>query len=162
MAIVYKKVIRPSDPTNPNSAKKVYPVVIYRYDVPATLKEFARKIYLSSGVSEGDVYSVLKDFRATLHEMLARGRYVNIEGLGCFYVSLHSKGTEKVEDFTHGHIDSLRVCFRASNDIRLNNGTGSTRTAGIAFKDADRVSGPDELNPADDDLEEESGIDPRV
>lgn len=139
--ILFKKVERPSIPGDKDSAKKTYPTITYKYSHPATLKEFAKEISATSGVSEGDVYSVLKDFRKLLNKTLIGGRSVNIEGLGFFYLSALSKGTEKSPDFTAADIHGLRVCFRANNDIRLHTGT-STRTDGLVLKDVDRINNP--------------------
>ncbi|WP_455591746.1 HU family DNA-binding protein [Bacteroides sp.] len=137
--ILFRKVMRLTDPTDQSSAKKVYPQITYRYSKAATLGECAKEISGNSGVSEGETISVLKDFRSLLKKTLLGGRAVNIEGLGYFYLSARSKGTETMEEFTSVNIDGLRICFRANNDIRLHTGT-TTRTDGLAFKDVDRVN----------------------
>ena len=119
MAIRFRRVSRLCDPTNKEAGKKVYPVISYQYDTSATLDEFAKEIASASGVSEGETISVLKDFRTLLRKTLLGGRSVNIAGLGYFYLSAQSKGTEKAEDFTIANISGLRICFRANSDIRL-------------------------------------------
>ena len=119
MAIRFRRVSRLCDPTNKELGKKVYPVISYQYDTSATLKEIAKEISSNSGVSEGETISVLKDFRTLLRKTLLAGRSVNIEGLGYFFLSAQSKGTEKAEDFTSADIQGLRICFRANSDIRL-------------------------------------------
>ena len=119
--------------------KKVYPVISYQYDTSATLDEFAKEISSTSGVSEGETISVLKDFRTLLRKTLLSGRSVNIKGLGYFFLSAQSKGTEKAENFTVSDISGLRVCFRANSDIRLFTGT-STRSDGLKFKDLDHIN----------------------
>ena len=138
MAIRFKRVSRLSDPTNQDSVKRTYPIISYKYDTPATLKEVAQEISGNSGVSEGETISVLKDFRTLLRKLLLSGRSVNIDGLGFFYLSAKSKGTEKAEDFTANDITGLRICFRANSDIRLV-ATGATRSDGLSFKDVDRI-----------------------
>ena len=122
-----KRVQRLCDPTNKEAGKKVYPVISYQYDTSATLDEFAKEIASASGVSEGETISVLKDFRTLLRKTLLGGRSVNIAGLGYFYLSAQSKGTEKAEDFTIANISGLRICFRANSDIRLFTGTTTVR-----------------------------------
>ena len=139
MAIRFKRVQRLCDPTNKEAGKKVYPVISYQYDTSATLDEFAKEISSTSGVSEGETISVLKDFRTLLRKTLLGGRSVNIAGLGYFFLAAQSKGTEKPEDFTVADISGLRVCFRANSDIRLFTGT-STRSDGLKFKDLDHIS----------------------
>lgn len=143
MAVLFRKVLRLSDPTNKSSVKKVYPVVTYKYDNAATLGEFAKEISGNSGVSEGETISVLKDFRALLKKTLLTGRSVNIEGLGYFFLAAQSKGAVKMEDFTAQDITGLRICFRANNDIRLHTGT-ATRSDGLKLKDVDRINAEDE------------------
>lgn len=143
MAIRFRRVTRLSDPTDKSSAKKTYPVISYKYDTPATLKEVAKEISGNAGVSEGETISVLKDFRTLLRKILLSGRSVNIEGIGYFYLAARSKGTEKPEDFTQQDISGLRICFRANNDIRLNTGV-TTRTDGLTFKDLDKIGNNNE------------------
>ena len=90
MAIRFKRVQRLCDPTNKEAGKKVYPVISYQYDTSATLDEFAKEISSTSGVSEGETISVLKDFRTLLRKTLLSGRSVNIKGLGYFFLSAQS------------------------------------------------------------------------
>lgn len=155
MAILFKKITRPVDLTDLDSAKKTYPQITYQYSSPSTLDEIALEIGQTSGVSEGEAFSVLKDFRTLLKKKLIDGRTVNISGLGYFYLAAQSKGTDSAEDFTAADITGLRICFRANKDIRLNTGT-TTRTDGLSLKDVDRVNkansaggndNPDDNNP---------------
>lgn len=155
MAILFKKITRPVDLTDLDSAKKTYPQITYQYSSPSTLDEIALEIGQTSGVSEGEAFSVLKDFRTLLKKKLIDGRTVNISGLGYFYLAAQSKGTDAAEDFTAADITGLRICFRANKDIRLNTGT-TTRTDGLSLKDVDRVNkansaggndNPDDNNP---------------
>ena len=150
MAIRFRRVSRLCDPTNKELGKKVYPVISYQYDTSATLKELAKEISSNSGVSEGETISVLKDFRTLLRKTLLAGRSVNIEGLGYFFLSAQSKGTEKAEDFTSADIQGLRICFRANSDIRLSTGT-STRSDGLKFKDLDHINKSDVIGGNPDD-----------
>ena len=110
MSILYKKVWRLLNPLDKKSAKKVYPVITYKYGVAMDLKQIAKKISRLSGVSEGVVNSVLKDFRTELKEELLLGRSVNIDGLGFFYLAARSKGADTAETFTANDITGLRVC----------------------------------------------------
>ena len=150
MAIRFRRVSRLCDPTNKKLGKKVYPVISYQYDTSATLTEIAKEISSNSGVSEGETISVLKDFRTLLRKTLLAGRSVNIEGLGYFFLSAQSKGTEKAEDFTSADIQGLRICFRANSDIRLSTGT-STRSDGLKFKDLDHINKSDAIGGNPDD-----------
>ena len=78
------------------------------------------------------------------------GRSVNIKGLGYFFLSAQSKGTEKAEDFTIANISGLRVCFRANSDIRLFTGT-TTRSDGLKFKDLDHINDLGSVGDGSDD-----------
>ncbi|UVP49157.1 hypothetical protein NXW88_15750 [Bacteroides cellulosilyticus] len=92
MSILYKKVWRLLNPLDKKSAKKVYPIITYKYGVAMDLKQIAKKISRLSGVSEGVVNSVLKDFRTELKEELLLGRSVNIDGLGFFILPPVARG----------------------------------------------------------------------
>lgn len=138
MAILFRKYLRPVEIGNPDGAKKVFPTITYKYTNSALLKEVAREISTNSGVTEGNAYSVLKNFRTTLRKLLLSGRTVNIEGLGYFYLSAQSKGTDTMEAFTANDITGLRICFRANSDIRIV-ASGSTRSDGLVLKDVDRI-----------------------
>ena len=138
MSILYKKVWRLLNPLDKKSTKKEYPVITYKYGVAIDLKQIAKKISRLSGVSEGVVNSVLKDFRTEL----LLGRSVNIDGLGFFYLAARSKGADTAEAFTANDITGLRVCFRANKEIRIT-ANGSTRSEGLSLKDVDRIN--DEL-----------------
>ena len=125
MAIRFRRVSRLCDPTNKEAGKKVYPVISYQYDTSATLDEFAK-------------------------ETLLGGRSLNIAGLGYFYLSAQSKGTEKAEEFTIANISGLRICFRANSDIRLFTGT-TTRSDGLKFKDLDHINDSGSIGDGSDD-----------
>lgn len=140
MPILFDKYLRLSDLTDKTSAKRVFPVIVYKYTTPLTLSEAAKEICVNSGLSEGNSYNVLKDFRTLLRKTLLAGRPVNIDGLGYFYLAARSKGTDKMEDFTASDITGLRICFRANNEIRLV-ASGTTRTDGLMFKDIKRLQG---------------------
>ena len=153
MAIRFRRVERLCDPTDKAAGKKVYPVISYQYDNSATLDEFANEISSTSGVSEGETISVLKDFRTLLRKTLLAGRSVNISGLGYFYLSAQSKGAETAEDFTAADISGLRICFRANSDIRLQTG-GTVRTNGLKFKDLDHINKDSDGNGNNPDIDD--------
>ena len=109
MAILFKKITRPVDLTDKDSAKKTYPQITYQYSTPSTLEEIAQELGQTSGVSEGEAFSVLKDFRTLLKKKLIDGRTVNISGLGYFFLAAQSKGTDTEESFTAADITGLRI-----------------------------------------------------
>ena len=157
--ILYRKHFKTVKYKDNSTAKKVYPNITYQYSSPAKLKEIAQKVSKTSGVSEGTVYSVLKDFRSQLQEELLSGRVLNIEGLGSFFLSIKGNAADTMEDFSSSNITGLRICFRANNDIRLV-ASGSTRTDGLVLKDVDKIgasSTSDEKN--ETETEPDSGND---
>lgn len=144
MSVNFKKIRRTINVINTTNntvrqQTKVYPVITYKYTDSAKLKEVAKEISTMSGVSEGNAYSVLKDFRSYLKKTLLGGRPVNIDGLGYFYLSAQSEGTDTFEAFDSTDITALRICFRASKDIRLSTAV-TTRTDGLTLKDVDRAN----------------------
>lgn len=140
MAIRFKKVERNLIPNDESSEKRFFPIVTYKYDNPVSLKEFSKEIASQSILGEGEVYNALKYFCALLQKTLLAGKLVNVDGLGCFYLSLQGKGAVSAETFTTDVISGLRICFRASKDIRIHNGA-TTRTDGLTFIDVDKVNG---------------------
>lgn len=128
--------LKPNDPT---SELRTFPVAVYKYDTPVDLKELSKKVAAQSALGSGEVYNALKYFCSELHEYLLGGRLVNIEGLGCFFLSLQGQGATDAESFATSDITGLRICFRASNDIRIHNGA-TTRTDGLSFIDVDKVN----------------------
>ena len=138
MSIRFRKIRRKLNPLDTQSEERIFPVVTYKYDRAATLSELSAKIAQQSVLGKGEVYNVLIYFCSQLQDTLLAGRQVNVEGLGCFFLSLQGKGAESEEDFTTNDITGIRICFRAHNDIRIHNGA-TTRTEGLEFLDVDNV-----------------------
>lgn len=82
MAILFKKITRPSDLSDKNSPKKTYPQITYQYSSAATLDEIAKEISSNAGVSEGETISVLKDFRTLLKKLLLTRPYSEYQRVG--------------------------------------------------------------------------------
>ena len=83
----------------------------------------------------------MKDFRTLLRKTLLGGRSVNIAGLGYFYLSAQSKGTEKAEDFTdvykrqtYANADALILKDSESNTLgKLLTPTFTVRNLPVQF-----------------------------
>lgn len=116
MAIRFKRVQRLCDPTNKEAGKKVYPVISYQYDTSATLDEFAKEISSTSGVSEGETISVLKDFRTLLRKTLLSGRSGTLRDWVTF--SFQLKARERKRRKTLLHL-TLAVCGFVFVRIRI-------------------------------------------
>lgn len=157
MAIRFKRVQRVVDPRYPE-VKRFFPVISYKFDTSMDLLELSKVLSANSGMSEGTIYGVLKDFRTLLRKMLLSGRAVNVDGLGFFYLAASSKGAETPEELTADDITGLRVCFRANKSMRLVT-QGAFRSAGLAFKDLDFIGA--DFAPEDEaPLPEGGGTDP--
>ena len=52
-------------------------------------------------------------------EQLLEGKSVNIDGLGVFSLSAKSKGENVAKDVTAASVKSLRICFQANKELKL-------------------------------------------
>lgn len=119
MAVIYKVYGLHTDPRDKKSPKRYYPRAI-TLGRSVKLDFITDKIKDRSSLSAGDVKSVLQNFIEKLKEQLLEGKTVNIEGLGCFKLSLKSKGEDTPEEVTAKSVDSVRICFKAHKDLRIN------------------------------------------
>lgn len=118
MSVIFKTVMRPSDPRIPNSPKRYYPHLI-TLGQTVNLRFIAEKMQDRSSLSIGDIKSVIQNFVEKLKEQLLEGKSVNIEGLGVFLLSAHSKGEDKSEDISANSIESVRIFFQANRELKV-------------------------------------------
>lgn len=154
MAVIYKVYSLLSEPGNKKSPKRYYPKAI-TLGRSVRLNYITEKIKDQSSLSAGDVKSVLQNFIEKLKEQLLEGKSVNIEGLGCFRLSLKSKGAEKPDEVNAKTVESVRICFKAHKDLRINKTEtrASDQLSLISIDDYLRPTGGDE-----DELEGEDGV----
>lgn len=94
---------------------------------------------------------MLQSFVECLKEQLLEGKTVNVDGLGCFSLSLRSKGEKTPEEVSAKSVNGVRIWFRANNELKISK--NSTR----ASEKLDLVSLEDYLALKD---ENEEPIDP--
>ena len=73
-----------------------------------------------SSLSIGDIRSTMQNFVEKLKEQLLEGKTVNIAGLGVFMLAAKSKGEDKAEDVTAKSVGSVRICFQANKELKIN------------------------------------------
>ena len=75
----------------------------------------------NSGLKASVIKHVFEDFNECLVEMLLQNRKVKINGLGTFYLALHSEPANSAEDFTAESIKRASIQFLAdaAKDVDL-------------------------------------------
>lgn len=119
MSVIYRVIKLSSNPLDKNAPIKFYPRAI-TLGKSVNLKFMVDKIHERSSLSRGDVRSVINNFVEKLKEQLLEGKSVNIEGLGVFSLSLRSKGEMTEKEVTAKSVSSVKICFLASKDLRIN------------------------------------------
>lgn len=110
--IKYSLALRPSNPSEKDAVKKIYPVV--QSDEVVDLELLSQHITEHNSVfSAGTIYGVLKDAVACVIELMTAGKRVKLNGLGTFYVTLSAQGADTVEDFSTSLITRVnpRIAF---------------------------------------------------
>lgn len=83
-----------------------------------TLEKFSKHIADHNGVySRGTVKGVISDMCECLVEQLLNGNKIKLGELGDFSVSLRSKGTDSMEDFTAKNIKAVNIVFTPGTDF---------------------------------------------
>jgi predicted histone-like DNA-binding protein len=111
--------------------------------------------------TEDVVYGVLKKFSTCLLEMLLESKKVKIDGLGTFYLSACSSGSETVDEFSADNIKSLRVRFlpeRVDNKLTGKNLRKKARLVNIEQWGVDTTSSGGGGNDDDMHVVEQPGI----
>ena len=70
--------------------------------------------------TEDVVSGVLKKFRKCLVELIMDSKNVKIDGLGTFYVSFKSKGTDSADDLTANSITGAQLKFKVDQSAKAN------------------------------------------
>ena len=111
--------------------------------------------------TEDVVYGVLKKFSTCLLEMLLESKKVKIEGLGTFYLSACSKGSETVDEFSADNIQTLRVRFlpeQAQNKLTGKNLHAKARLVNVAWWGVDSTTSGGGGSNDDEPIVEQPGI----
>ena len=112
--IPYSLALRPSNPTDKHSEKKVYATA--QIDESVDLKTLAKHMRQhGSSYSVGTLQGVLTDMVECTLELLKQGKSVNYDGLMRLHVTISSDPVDKAEDFNpQSHI--RRVNLRGDVD----------------------------------------------
>ena len=73
--------------------------------------DIAKRIEAMSGLSSIDIVATLEAFSRIICDELADGKKVKLSKLGIFYLSLQSKGVEKIDDFKRDNIKKIKINF---------------------------------------------------
>ena len=108
-SIPYSLALRPINPGNTESEKKIFPTLQSRETVG--LKRLARHMSEhNTSFSEGTLYGVLADMVACTVELLRAGYSVDLEGLARFRLTAQAEPADAVDEFTpHGNIRKVNV-----------------------------------------------------
>ena len=114
MAIKYSLSARPSNPSEKNSKRLIYPIA--QYDELVDLGELAQHIHDHGSPFTRDVIQgVLLSTVDCIREQLRAGNKVNFGDLGSFYIALRSDGVEHAEDFNpEVHVKSIEINWSPS------------------------------------------------
>ena len=109
--IPYSLGLRPTNPSDKNSEKKIY---AYAQAETVNTRQLANHWAAhTSSFSRGECVGIIEDLCSEIQEMLLEGHAVYLEGLGKLYITLTSEGVDEVEDFTSANIKRVNVRFAA-------------------------------------------------
>lgn len=95
-----------------------------------TIENIAREIETTGALSAEDVTHTMKAFVRQLRKTLVEGNKVKVDGLGTFYITIRTKGTENEKDCTVKNISRVNIRFAVDNTLRLvNDSIATTRGA---------------------------------
>lgn len=118
MSVIYRVIQLHSNPTIADSPMRFYPKAITLGN-SVNLKFITERIKEISSLSRGDIRGVIQNLVDKLKEQLLEGKSVNIDGLGVFRLSFQSKGEETEKEVGVKSVHSVRICFRASQDLKI-------------------------------------------
>lgn len=94
----------------------------------ATIASIAKEIESLGALSAEDVTHTMQSFVRQLRKSLVEGNKVKVDGLGTFYTTFATEGTEKEKDCTVKNIRRVHIRFAVDNALRLaNDSTATTR-----------------------------------
>lgn len=96
----------------------------------ATIASIAKEIETTGALSAEDVTHTMQSFVRQLKKKLVEGNKVKVNGLGTFYVTFSTNGTEKEKDCTVKNISRVHIRFAVDNSLRLANDSIATTRGG--------------------------------
>lgn len=93
------------------------------YGVPVvseqvTTLQLAEAVSGGASLTRGDVLGAVCELGTAIRRELAGGRSVHLDGIGTFFVSVHSEGCETPKECTPGKVKGERLCFKADPEMR--------------------------------------------
>lgn len=93
-----------------------------------TMQKIAQRMERVGSLSAQDALHVMQNFVVELKEELTQGNKVKVDGLGTFYITFATEGTEEEKDCTVKKIKRVNIRFSVDNSLRLvNDSTATTR-----------------------------------
>ena len=121
MSVGFKKILKKS-PINRELPGKYYPTLVVT-GKSVSLDDLAYKMKEKSSLTLGDIKSVLINFVESMRETLYTGSSVNVENFGVFSLSARTTGVEDRKDCTAKLIQSVKINFRSSSNVRPDTNT---------------------------------------
>ena len=116
MSVGFTKILNKS-PINRDLPGKYYPNLVVT-GKSVNIDDLAYKMKEKSSLTLGDIKSVLINFVESMRETLYTGSSVNIENFGVFSLSAKSTGVETRKECTAKLIQSVKINFRSSSNVR--------------------------------------------
>lgn len=126
MAILVERVQRYQKVGDPSSPQLYYLKRKAKNSRLYDIKRLSQEIEELGGMSAEDVEHVVTAIVRNLKRKLTDGDSVKLDGLGVFYTTFHSKGTEKSEDCSVKNIDKVNIRFLTDSGLRLVNDSSAT------------------------------------
>jgi len=109
------KLIPKRNPQNNTAPEKFYATAIARGEVD--FEFLAEQIAYETTLTETDCYAVLLSLERNILRQLQQGKIVRVGRLGNFNVTLKSKGSATMQEFTSADIVKGRVRFRPGKKL---------------------------------------------
>ncbi len=131
------------------------------YSRTLTLEQLAADIEQIGSMSTDDIVHVASAIGKRLKNAIVQGDKVKIAGLGTFFLSFNSEGTEEMKDCTVRNIYKVNIRFKPEKGMRLINDTGAaTRSPNNVSFYIRGESTTGDNNPGDDDGGDDGGFTP--
>jgi len=107
--IPYSLGLRPSNPSDKTSGKKIY---AYAQAQTINSRQLANHwAEHSSSFSKGECLGIIEDLCSEIREMLLGGHAVMLDGLGKLYITLNSNGCDDASSWVATNITRVNVRF---------------------------------------------------
>ena len=108
---------------------------------PVDIEAIAKRIGANCTLTRHDILACLSAFQEQLIYSLQEGKSVRLSDLGSFRVTLHSEGTETMEEFTTSHVTGIRIRFVPAARLRKAIAIGADGVS-ISATDKPKASAP--------------------